>query len=124
VIQGTIVNLQAKINVVLRLAPGQELEIGCVVDTGFSGFLTLPSIAVERLGLPYLININANLADHSSVKTNVHAATIVWNGQERNITVLAMGQRPLIGTALLENQNLSIDFREGGKVTINTLTES
>ncbi len=57
-IRGTIDDLQAKITVILRLPHGQDIEIGCVVDTGFAGFLTLLIMAVERLGLPYLINID------------------------------------------------------------------
>lgn len=59
-IGGTIVDLQAKIAVILRLPQGQDIEIGCVVDTGFAGFSTLPIMAVERLCLPYLINIDGN----------------------------------------------------------------
>jgi clan AA aspartic protease len=120
-IRGTIVDLQAKITVILRLPQGQDIEIGCVVDTGFAGFLTLPIMAVERLGLPYLINIDANLADNSNIRTNVHSATILWNGVERDIAVLAMGKRPLVGTALLENQHLSIDFCDGGTVIIDEI---
>jgi hypothetical protein len=34
-IRGTIVDLQAKITVILRLSQGQEVEIACVIDTEF-----------------------------------------------------------------------------------------
>jgi clan AA aspartic protease len=97
------------------------MEIECVVDTGFEGFLTLPTTVVDELGLPYLINISANLADNSSVQTDVHAATVLWNGIERQVAVLAMGHRPLIGTALLEDYHLSIDFCNGGTVIVDDI---
>nr|WP_208492145.1 clan AA aspartic protease [aff. Roholtiella sp. LEGE 12411] len=96
------------------------VEIECVIDTGFEGFLTLPPSVIAALGLPYLININANLANNSSVETNVYLATVVWNGVERNIAAL-MGRRPLIGTALLENYHLSIDFCERGTVLVDEI---
>ncbi len=118
---GTVVGLQARISLYLRLAEHADIEIECVVDTGFEGFLTLPPVVVEELGIPYLINISANLADNSSVKTDVHAATIVWNGIERQAAVLAMGHRPLIGTALLKDCHLSIDFCDGGTVIVDDI---
>ena len=121
-IQGTVVGLQARIGVIFRV-PRQEdlIEIECVVDTGFEGFLTLPSAAIAQLGLPYLAQINANLADNSNVATDVYLATVVWNGVARDIAVLAMGRRPLIGTALLQNYHLSIDFCAGGTVLIDEI---
>ncbi|MGV0026128.1 clan AA aspartic protease [Phormidesmis priestleyi] len=103
---------------VLRVEGCFDVEIECVVDTGFEGFLTLPPSLVADLGLPYIVEITANLADDSTVATNVHEATIVWNGIQRQIVVLGMGRRPLIGTALLEDYHLSIDFCEGGTVLV------
>jgi clan AA aspartic protease len=121
VIHGTVVGLQARMSVILLPPERSGIEIECVVDTGFEGFLTLPPSIIADLGLPYLININANLANNSSVETDVYLATIVWNGTERNVAVLAMGRRPLIGTALLEDYHLSIDFCEGGTVLVDDI---
>jgi clan AA aspartic protease len=121
VIHGTVVGLQARMSVVLLPPERSNVEIECVVDTGFEGFLTLPPSVIADLDLPYLININANLANNSSVETDVYLATIVWNGAERNVAVLAMGRRPLIGTALLEDYHLSIDFCEGGTVLVDDI---
>jgi hypothetical protein len=46
---------------------------------------------------------------------------ILWNGVEREVRVLATGRRPLIGTALLDQQELVIQFTKGGLVTIDEL---
>ena len=60
----------------------------------------------------------ANLANDEDVNTKVYLATIVWIGNEIEIAVLSMGLRPLLGTALLQNQRLVADFWEDGNVTI------
>lgn len=118
-INGTVIGLQAQIDLILCLENNPNIKIKFVVDTGFEGFLTLPIVAINKLNLPYITRINANLADNSNVATNVHLASILWNDVERDIPVLAMGRRPLIGTALLQDYHLGIDFREGGNVLID-----
>ncbi|WP_353932869.1 clan AA aspartic protease [Okeanomitos corallinicola TIOX110] len=120
-INGNVVGLQARINVIFNLSEGLNIEIGCVVDTGFEGFLTLPADAITKMGLPYLARIDANLADNSNVPVNVFLANILWNGKQREVPVLAMGRRPLIGTALLEDYHLSIDFYNGGTVIVDEI---
>jgi clan AA aspartic protease len=118
---GNVVGLQAQIGIILCLLGSPNIEIKCVVDTGFEGFLTLPAAAIAKLGLAYITKINANLADNSNVATDVYLATILWNGIERDVAVLAMGRRPLIGTALLKDFHLSIDFYEGGAVQVDEI---
>lgn len=120
-IHGTVVGLQAQVMITLCLPEYQRVAIECIVDTGFAGALTLPPRVVEALGLPFVIRMNANLADDSNVETPIHQATILWHGVEQNIAVLAMGRRPLLGTALLEDSNLSVDFYEGGTVIVDEL---
>jgi len=51
----------------------------------------------------------------------LHLATIIWHGVEREVIVLAMGRRPLMGTALIEDYHLSVDFCEGGSVIIDEI---
>ena len=52
---------------------------------------------------------------------DVHTAVILWNGVERQVSVLATGRRPLLGTALLDNQELRVRFREGDLVSVEDL---
>jgi len=92
-----------------------------VVDTGFTDYLCLPPEAVSLLGLPFIYDIPVNLADNSEVLLAVHEAIILWNGEEREIRVLATGRRPLLGTALLDDHELVVQFTEGGLVTIDEL---
>lgn len=120
-IVGAVSDLQGRVNVTFRQSGHPDLQLECVVDTGFEGALTLPASAVAALRLPYLTELTANLADNTSVRTDVHVATIVWAGVERDVAVLALGQRPLLGTALMDGYHLGIDFAEGGKITIEPL---
>jgi clan AA aspartic protease len=117
-IQGTVVGLQMRIKVVFRLPNLPDMEIEFVIDTGFQGALTLPVPAVAAMGLPFYEAVTANLADDSHVAVDVHKATILWDSRELQVAVLAMGQRPLLGTALLDGFNLSADFADDGPVTV------
>ena len=103
---------------ILRMAGQPDLQIECVIDTGFAGYLTLPPAAVSLLRLPFFYPLPASLADGSQVWTDVHTATAVWHDVERDIEVVAVGNRPLIGRAILAECSLYIDFREGGEVRI------
>ncbi len=108
--------LEATLSVAIRLPDHRELLIDFVVDTGFAGALTLPSEAVAAIGLPFLQEIVANLADDSEVRVDVHWATIIIDGHETDVQLLAMGKRPLLGTALLSGREFVAQFVDGGLV--------
>ena len=120
-VTGGVTGRQALMPVVFRLPGRPDLSVDFVVDTGFTYFLTLPPPAVAALGLPFLHDTPANLADDSTVNLAVHGATIVWNGAEREVRVLATGRRPLLGTALLDGQELVVQFVENGLVTVDEI---
>lgn len=73
------------------------------------------------MGFPFIYDLPANLADNSEVFLPVHEAVILWDGEDREVRVIATGRRPLLGTALLDEQELVIQFTEGGLVTIQQL---
>jgi clan AA aspartic protease len=83
--------------------------------------ICLPSETVASLGLEFQYAIDVSLADASEVSLPVHDATIVWNREEQRVRVLATGIRPLMGTALLEDYEVVMQFVEGGVVTIDKL---
>ncbi len=118
-INGIVFGRQPQIKLVLRTVDYPDLEIGCVIDTGFEGALTLPAIVVEKLQLPHVARINVNLANDENFITSVHRATIIWDDAELDVPVLAMGRRPTVGTLLLATYNLNIDFYDGGIVSID-----
>jgi clan AA aspartic protease len=116
--QGRVSGRQARIRLPFRSLPDPDVLIEFVVDTGFEGALTLPPAAVAALRLPHLIDIDANLADDTRRQVAVHQGTIVWDGAEIPVAVLAMGRRPLLGAALLDARRLCADFVDDGEVRI------
>ena len=56
---------------------GQSQEIEAVIDTGFTGFLTLPPAMVTELGLRYRSRGWATLADGSEVPFDVYDVTVL-----------------------------------------------
>jgi clan AA aspartic protease len=121
VISGIVKDGHATVNVEFRLANIPDFSIEFVIDTGFTDYLCLPPEAVTLLRLPFLYELPANLANNSWVDIPVHEAVIIWNGEERVVNVLATGKRPLLGTALLDEHELVIQFTEGGLVIIDEL---
>jgi clan AA aspartic protease len=120
-IHGSVVELQALVSVTFRLPNLPDIAIECVVDTGFEGALTLPPASVALLHLPFLTEMNTNLASDESFVAPVHRAVILWRGEELPVAVLAMGRRPLLGTALLAGSELVAQFVENGLVTIDDI---
>ncbi len=118
---GSVRARHALLPVTFRLSGLPDVALEFVVDTGFTGLLTLPPDAVKAMGLPLLHRIPAQLADGSFIEVAIHSATIVWKGREVEATVLATGERPLLGTALLDGSELLAQFREDGLVTIDDL---
>ena len=63
-IQGVVNSVyEAVITLSVQGPEGQAREVDAVVDTGFTGFLTLPPALVAELGLPFETTGHATLAD-------------------------------------------------------------
>ena len=118
---GIVAARQILLNVTLRGDYVPDIAVEFVVDTGFVGELTLPVAAVDALGLPFLRDIPANLADNSTIFVDVHQAKIIWHGEERIVEVLAMGKHPLLGMLLLDGSAMNRQFADGGLVSLDTL---
>jgi clan AA aspartic protease len=114
-------NGQATAVLTFLLANGSRVPIEFVIDTGFTGELCLPLEAVSLMGLTFRHDTYANLADNSEVLLSLHEAIVLWDGVERDVLIVATGRRPLLGTALLDEQELVIQFTDGGLVTIDEL---
>ena len=89
-----------------------------VVDTGFTGWLTLPETVIERMGLDLYGRRPAVLANGETTILDLYFARIRWHGLDRPVMVHQAGGRPLMGMALLSGSRLLIDASEGGEVAI------
>lgn len=118
-----VVNLrrEATLPLVVGNSSGQREVINTVIDTGFDGFLSLPSEIMIRLGLPWTISNPATLGDGSAVVFDFYTGTVIWDGQYRTIDIAESETEPLLGMAMLYGYRLQIDNVEGGIVKIEAL---
>ena len=100
---------------------GQPLSAELFVDTGFSGEVTLPKAAIERLGLSPNDTVNMQIGDGALATFATYRAEILWDDAPREITVLESEIWPVAGVGLLWQFNLSIDFVPGGNVAVTAL---
>lgn len=118
-IEGTVNSAhEAVVAFPLRGAAGQSREIEAVIDTGFNRLLTLPPGLVAELDLPFMTSGRVTLADGSQASFEVYGVTVLWDGQPRDIYAYAADSTPLVGMLLLEDHDLSIQVRNGGRVLI------
>ena len=120
------VNLLRRPSVAIILvdAGGRDWSIDAQVDTGFTGELTLPISAIDRLGLESSGFSTYRVGGGSLTPLNSYDATIRWGNGLKYVTVLASETQPLIGVGLLWDHHLSIDFQHGGDVSISELSDN
>ena len=111
-------NCEATIPIVIINEKRQTRLIDAVIDTGYTGYLSLPSEIITDLDLSWTGVDRGTLGDGSEVTFEVYAVTVIWDGQYRNIPVNQAETDPLIGMSLLYGYDLRIRAVEGGKVTI------
>lgn len=107
----------------IRGSRGREREIEAVVDTGYTGWLTLPLTVISglRLRLRWQESVRGRLADGSERSLDVYEAEVFWNRHARRVPVDEVDAAPLVGMALLEGYELRMQIRSGGKITIKRL---
>ncbi len=97
---------------------GQSSEVEAVVDTGFTGFLTVTPALATELGLALEGTSRGTLADGSEVTFDVYDVAVLWDGHPRYVLADAADTTPLVGMRLMDRHNLNIDIEDGGRVVI------
>jgi clan AA aspartic protease len=100
----------------------QRQAVKAVIDTGYTGFLTLPSAIIAKLELIWFMQEEGTLGNGSMCMFNVFEASVIWDGQIRTIEINESEADPLIGMGLLEGYELNIQGLDGGSVTIKALS--
>ena len=120
--RGIVKDLRALVNVTLHLPDSRRLAIEFQIDTAFRGNLAIPADAVALLGLPFALEIQTLPASGIPFRANLHSAVIEWDEHILNVSVLAIGLRPLIGSGLLDRHDLFIRYEEDGEARIDAHT--
>ena len=99
--------------------PPTVLEV--VVDTGFNGYVTLPSKVLRSLGGVSVGTRRAELGDGQIVDLEVYLVAVNWCGREREVLALHAEAIPLIGMSLLWGSRVTFDAQANGTVTIDSI---
>jgi clan AA aspartic protease len=98
----------------IRIANNSRTEVTEVVawiDTAFDGHLVLSRELINSLKLESLVETEAVLADGSKVLLESYFCVIDWFGGKVPVQVIENeGRFPLLGTGLLSNRNLHINY--------------
>jgi clan AA aspartic protease len=120
-IVGIVRGREALVRLTIRGFRGRQQEVEAVVDSGYTGWLTLPPTAIAPLNLRWQTSGRGLLADGSVSVFDVYQAKVVWDGRLRRVFVDELDATPLVGMALLRGYEYKMQVRARGKVTIKRL---
>ncbi|MFN0051818.1 MAG: clan AA aspartic protease [Planctomycetales bacterium] len=122
-ILGKVINgFEAVVKLTVEGRDRSSVEISAIVDTGFTGELTLAPAQIAMLRLAPCGGCKAMLADGRTVESNVYRATVVWDGAVRRIRVVETANDALVGMRLLRGCRLQMDVIANGEIAISALT--
>lgn len=102
----------------VRGTAGQRLAVEAVIDSGYSGTITLQPHVVRYLGLQDIGVAEIELADGSTAYVYAYEAVVLWHDEEIKLEVAAADVPSLLGTGLLAENVLNVSFTPGGDVSI------
>ena len=90
----------------------EEVTIEGILDTGFDGFLCLPTSIAVLLGLELMYATSSELADGTVIEDElVFAGQAEWDRVLRQIEItLTHSEDTLIGTAFLTGYRVELDY--------------
>ena len=101
-------------------AVGKRQKIEFVLDSGFTGFLSLSPALVRQLGLNSRGIQEGRLADGTVSYFRLVTVNVIWDGTPRTIEAQILGE-PLIGTRMLKGCELRAKLELNGDVAISEL---
>ena len=115
-----IVNERLEPTVAVEVSNGDGAwqTVEAVLDTGFSGELTISQDLIESLGLDYASEIQMVLADGEDTTVYAYQGFVNWFGQTRRAEIIASEGVPLLGMSLLNGCKITMRVRAGGEALI------
>lgn len=96
---------------VLAVEFSDSARIDCVLDTGFNGFLMLPRPFVEENSMDIVGREPVAMVEGRSAEIDIAVSAIKRLGERIAVNILVSEtSEALIGTKLLENSILEIDY--------------
>ena len=100
---------------------GRAHAIEVVLDTGFTGSLSLPTYVVDRLGLRWVGQRTFELANGEFFDFDVYLTAVRWHGFPTDALALRSDSAPLLGMTLLWGSRIMVEASHGGEVTIEEI---
>ena len=111
-------DLEAIVRIGVEDNRGYYRTFDCVVDTGFDGFIALPADTIQDLGLVQRGNRRVVLINDTVALMPFYLGAVAWQGELLEVSVLQTEWEFLIGTALIENNTVTLEVWDGGEVLI------
>jgi clan AA aspartic protease len=115
---------EAIIKVAVGRIDSPKIAVDAAIDTGFTSFLSLPLSIITELDLTWHYRDVGTLGDGSEIVFELYKASVIWDGQNKLIDVVASEADPLVGMGLLYGFKLQVEAVEGGRVTIEVMEQS
>lgn len=118
-------SLNARCQMVIRLeirnSSGQAHFVEAILDSGFTGSLTLPVAVISALGLTFRSRSTGVLANGAVQHFDQYSAIVIWDGRPRAIVVTEIDAVPLLGMRLLIGHDLRARIAVGGSLEIEAI---
>ena len=112
---------QALVTIEIIDAKGHPRPVEVILDTGFTGYLTLPSETIQQLGLASVGRRTFELANGELFEFEAYLASVSWHERPTDALVLRSDSDPLLGMTLLWGSRVTLDATAGGEVSIEDL---
>lgn len=116
--RGQVTQRQAIVEIEISSPRNSPQLVKAVVDTGYTGHLTLPADRIRSMGLPFVGYRRGQVADGRKVLLEMYFASVTWHGQRRPVLAARTNGTALIGMSLLRGNDLRISVVDGGSVVI------
>ena len=99
---------------------GRLQRFRAIVDTGFDYYMALPFDLVQGLGLVWMGEVEMRVGTDEWEQFDCYAAPVFWLGNRMPIRVLQTPSEILLGTRLLRDSELTVQFWQGDSVSVRS----
>jgi clan AA aspartic protease len=101
---------------------GRSWPINAVVDTGFTGDVSLPTSTIRRLSLRPLGQRLFTLANGELSVMNAYSGRVLWHERPHDVVVIQSEDAAMIGINLIWGSRVTLEARTDGNVSIEEIT--
>ena len=95
--------------------------IDALLDSGFTGAVSLPQRVVKDLKLKWSGEHSVTLADASEVSVDLYEGIVDFAGRQYRCAILSTGDVPTVGMHLMQQARICFEAVPGGDVSLEPL---